>query len=271
MDWVQRTIFDVVGLAFSSFNYNQDGVPDNGIRSCSTDSGPSSYYDGSPHDYVSGLADLSHDDDIDLDYCNFCGEARYKPTRERNPNRKKTQYAILRHILIFVEEPEMLDWVCARMGSHPTRERNPNRKKTQCAILSGARNARLGLCTDGSHPTRERNPNRKKTQYAILSGAQNARLEMCMSYEYIFLTMMIHGPSNPKCLIDFDLKLLIEELQNFGHVGVLMQESLKNKTFTMCAMLMWIVNDLPTCEIASQWSIAGVISSTLTATDSSSP
>ncbi|KAL0387449.1 UNVERIFIED_CONTAM: hypothetical protein Sradi_2626700 [Sesamum radiatum] len=38
-------------------------------------------------------------DNIDLDYCNFCGEARYKPTRERNPNRKKTQYAILRQFL----------------------------------------------------------------------------------------------------------------------------------------------------------------------------
>ncbi|KAL0409462.1 UNVERIFIED_CONTAM: hypothetical protein Sradi_1880600 [Sesamum radiatum] len=34
-------------------------------------------------------------DDIDLDYCMFCGEARYKSTRERNPNRKKTPYVIL--------------------------------------------------------------------------------------------------------------------------------------------------------------------------------
>ncbi|KAL0455567.1 UNVERIFIED_CONTAM: hypothetical protein Slati_0895900 [Sesamum latifolium] len=30
-------------------------------------------------------------DDIDLDYCKFCGEVRYKPTRERNPNRTKTR------------------------------------------------------------------------------------------------------------------------------------------------------------------------------------
>ncbi|KAL0443969.1 UNVERIFIED_CONTAM: hypothetical protein Slati_2119600 [Sesamum latifolium] len=29
-------------------------------------------------------------DDIDLDYCKFYGEARYKTTRERNPNHKKT-------------------------------------------------------------------------------------------------------------------------------------------------------------------------------------
>ncbi|KAL0439006.1 UNVERIFIED_CONTAM: hypothetical protein Slati_2383600 [Sesamum latifolium] len=39
-------------------------------------------------------------DDIDLDYCKFCGEARYKPTRECNPNRKKTPYAMLRYLPI---------------------------------------------------------------------------------------------------------------------------------------------------------------------------
>ncbi|KAK4382301.1 hypothetical protein Sango_2884600 [Sesamum angolense] len=37
-------------------------------------------------------------DDIDLDYCKFCREAKYKPTRERNPKRKKTLYAILRYL-----------------------------------------------------------------------------------------------------------------------------------------------------------------------------
>ncbi|KAL0449583.1 UNVERIFIED_CONTAM: hypothetical protein Slati_1514700 [Sesamum latifolium] len=39
-------------------------------------------------------------DNIDLDYCKFCGEARYKPTRERNSNRKKTLYAVLRYLPI---------------------------------------------------------------------------------------------------------------------------------------------------------------------------
>ncbi|KAL0462818.1 UNVERIFIED_CONTAM: hypothetical protein Slati_0169400 [Sesamum latifolium] len=39
-------------------------------------------------------------DDIDLDYCKFYGEARYKPTKERNPNRTKTLYAVLRYLPI---------------------------------------------------------------------------------------------------------------------------------------------------------------------------
>ncbi|KAK4383082.1 hypothetical protein Sango_2812000 [Sesamum angolense] len=39
-------------------------------------------------------------DDIDVDYCKFCREARYKPTRERNPNCKKTLYAILSYLVL---------------------------------------------------------------------------------------------------------------------------------------------------------------------------
>ncbi|KAL0395434.1 UNVERIFIED_CONTAM: hypothetical protein Slati_4509600 [Sesamum latifolium] len=39
-------------------------------------------------------------DDIHMDYYKFYGEARYKPTRERNPNRKKTPCAVLRYLSI---------------------------------------------------------------------------------------------------------------------------------------------------------------------------
>ncbi|KAL0346352.1 UNVERIFIED_CONTAM: hypothetical protein Scaly_1651200 [Sesamum calycinum] len=37
-------------------------------------------------------------DKIDMDCCKFCGEARYKPTRERNLNRKMTSYVIVRYL-----------------------------------------------------------------------------------------------------------------------------------------------------------------------------
>ena len=36
----------------------------------------------------------------DFDYCMFCGEARYKSTRARNPNRKRTAYTSLRYLPI---------------------------------------------------------------------------------------------------------------------------------------------------------------------------
>ncbi|KAL0401433.1 UNVERIFIED_CONTAM: hypothetical protein Slati_4173200 [Sesamum latifolium] len=122
-------VFDAPGQA-----YNQNCAADDGMRSCPLDAGPSSYYYGSgPYDYVHGLADRFQDvlhaaeqplwngcitsqwavvaelvdikvdgqkDDIDMDYCKFCGEVTYKPTRERNPNRKKIPYAVLRYLPI---------------------------------------------------------------------------------------------------------------------------------------------------------------------------
>ncbi|KAL0367492.1 UNVERIFIED_CONTAM: hypothetical protein Sradi_3639300 [Sesamum radiatum] len=82
---------------------------------------------------------------------------------------------------------------------------------------------------------------------------------MCMSSEYIFLMMLILGLSNSKHLINVYLKLLIEELQNLWHVGVLTQDSAKNETFTMLSTLMWIVNDLPAYGMTFGWSTIAVM------------
>ncbi|KAK4406343.1 hypothetical protein Sango_0640800 [Sesamum angolense] len=77
------------------------------------------------------------------------------------------------------------------------------------------------------------------TPYNLLPG-------VCMSFEYMFLTMVIPGPSNPKRLIDVYLKPLIEELMQLRHVGVRMYDHATYNTFIMLATLMWTVNDLPT-------------------------
>ncbi|KAL0446168.1 UNVERIFIED_CONTAM: hypothetical protein Slati_1744700 [Sesamum latifolium] len=113
-------VFDAAGPVLWSSTYNQNGAPDDGTRSCPLDAGPSSYYyGGGPYDYMSGLADRFHNvvhaveqslwnccttsqlgvlaELVDI---KFCGEARYKPSRESNPNRTKTSYVILRYLLI---------------------------------------------------------------------------------------------------------------------------------------------------------------------------
>ncbi|KAL2225577.1 UNVERIFIED_CONTAM: hypothetical protein Sindi_2947900 [Sesamum indicum] len=119
-------VFDVARLAVWSSEYNRDSVPDNATRSYPTNVGPSSYC-GRWYDYVSGLANQFNDVvhaaeqplgngctqsqlkivaelvniklhvilEGDFDYCMFCGEARYKSTRTRNPNRKNTVYTSL--------------------------------------------------------------------------------------------------------------------------------------------------------------------------------
>ncbi|KAL2230585.1 UNVERIFIED_CONTAM: hypothetical protein Sindi_1652900 [Sesamum indicum] len=82
---------------------------------------------------------------------------------------------------------------------------------------------------------------------------------MCMSSKYIFLTMVIPSPSNPKRLIIVYLEQLIKELQNLWHIGVLTRDSVKNETFPMRAALMWTVNDLPAYGMAFGCSSAGII------------
>ncbi|KAL0333965.1 UNVERIFIED_CONTAM: hypothetical protein Sangu_1552700 [Sesamum angustifolium] len=37
-------------------------------------------------------------DNIDMEYCKFCGDPRYKPTREQNSHRKKPSYVVFSYL-----------------------------------------------------------------------------------------------------------------------------------------------------------------------------
>ncbi|KAL0420330.1 UNVERIFIED_CONTAM: hypothetical protein Slati_3055900 [Sesamum latifolium] len=106
-------------------------------------------------------------DDIDLDYCKFCGGARYKPTRVRNPNRKNTPYAVLRYLPItprlqrlYVSKTtaEQMTWHATHQieeGSmcHPSdAEAWRHFDRTHPDFAAEPHNVRLGLCTDGFAP-----------------------------------------------------------------------------------------------------------------------
>ncbi|KAK4385941.1 hypothetical protein Sango_2718100 [Sesamum angolense] len=68
---------------------------------------------------------------------------------------------------------------------------------------------------------------------------------MCMSSEYMFLTMVISDPSNPKRLINVYLEPLIEELLQLWHVGIRTYDYAMDNAFIIRAASIWIVNDLP--------------------------
>ncbi|KAL0433561.1 UNVERIFIED_CONTAM: hypothetical protein Slati_2690400 [Sesamum latifolium] len=93
---------------FSERTYNQISLWANNILPCNHTL-PLDYYStkklirdlGLPVEKIDACKNgcmLYWKDDIDLDYCKFYGEARYKPIREQNLNRKKTPYAILRYL-----------------------------------------------------------------------------------------------------------------------------------------------------------------------------
>ncbi|KAL0396306.1 UNVERIFIED_CONTAM: hypothetical protein Scaly_0079000 [Sesamum calycinum] len=107
------------------------------------------------------------------------------------------------------------------------------------------------FCGDGRYkPARGRDPLQKKSPYAILR---------CMSFEYMFLMMVIPGLSYPKCLIDVYLEPLIEELLQLWHVGVRTYDHATDRAFMIRAALMWTMNDLPVYEMASGWSTVGIM------------
>ncbi|KAL0443931.1 UNVERIFIED_CONTAM: hypothetical protein Slati_2115800 [Sesamum latifolium] len=183
--------------------------------------------------------------DIDLDYCKFCAEARYKPTRERSPNCKKTPYAIIRYLpltprlrRLYASEAtaEQMTWHANHQmeeGSicHPSDAKVWRHfYRAYLDFAAEPRNFRLDLCTDGfgSHELY----NCTYSCWPVILTPYNHPPEMCMSSKYLFLTMVIPGPSNSKYLIDVYLEPLIEKLQNLWHVDVLTLNSAKNETYT---------------------------------------
>ncbi|KAL0431893.1 UNVERIFIED_CONTAM: hypothetical protein Sradi_0815300 [Sesamum radiatum] len=106
-------------------------------------------------------------DDIDLDFCKFCGEAIYQPINEGNLNRKKTPYAILRYLPLTLRlqrlyasqaTTKQMTW----HANHQTDERSMYHPsdvetwrhfdQTHPDFVVEPRNVRLGLCTDGFTP-----------------------------------------------------------------------------------------------------------------------
>ncbi|KAL0406115.1 UNVERIFIED_CONTAM: hypothetical protein Slati_3925400 [Sesamum latifolium] len=76
-------------------------------------------------------------------------------------------------------------------------------------------NVRLGLCTDGFAPHGQYSHTYSCWHYHT---PYNLPPGMCMSFEYIFLTMVIPGLSNSKRLINVYFEPLIEELLQLWHV-----------------------------------------------------
>ncbi|KAL0289886.1 UNVERIFIED_CONTAM: hypothetical protein Sradi_7062800 [Sesamum radiatum] len=247
MDWAQRMVFDAARLDFWSSTYNQDGVPDDGMRSCPTDAGPSSYYDGVPYDYVFGLAHWFHNivHAAEQPLRNDCTQSQLRTIDELVDIKID---ACKNGCMLYWKDDTDLDYW---HGRHFDR--------TYPDFAAKPHNVRLDLCTDGFVPHGQYN--RTYSCWFVILIPYNLPQKMCMSSEYIVLMIVIPGPINLKRHIDVYLELLIEELQNLGHVGVQMLDNAKNEILKMCAALMWPVNDLPAYGMASGWSIAGFMGS----------
>lgn len=78
-----------------------------------------------------------------------------------------------------------------------------------------------------------------------------------MKDEYMFLTVIIPGPNNPKDKLDVFLQPFIAELNKLWLVGAQTYDIHSKTNFTMCASLLWTVSDFPAYAMLSGWGTAG--------------
>ena len=144
---------------------------------------------------------------------------------KRNPNRKKTLYAILRYLSITprLEKLNASKATAERITWHAN---NQTEEGSMCHSSDvdvwwqfdwahphfgvEPRNVRLVLCTDGLAPHGQYGGT--YLCWPVILIPYSLPLGMCMSVEYMFVMMVIPGPSNPKHFINVYLEPLIKEL-----------------------------------------------------------
>ncbi|XP_057993073.1 uncharacterized protein LOC131174052 [Hevea brasiliensis] len=79
---------------------------------------------------------------------------------------------------------------------------------------------------------------------------------LCMKDVYMFLTVIVTCPRNPKDKLDVYLQPLIAELKQLWEVRVETYDASKKNNFNMRVVLLWIISDFPAYSMLSDWSTA---------------
>ncbi|KAL0357277.1 UNVERIFIED_CONTAM: hypothetical protein Scaly_1413400 [Sesamum calycinum] len=158
-------------------------------------------------------------DDIKFESCKFCGDPRYKLQKAQNYQVTKSAYTVL------------------RLDDHPSdAEAWRHFDCTYPYFTMEPQNVRLGLCVDEFVPHRQYG--KMNSCWPMILTLYNLPQKMFMKSEFIFLTLVIPGLSNPKHFIDVYMQSLIEELLQLWHMGVRTYDRSANEFFIMRAALM---------------------------------
>ncbi|KAL2251843.1 UNVERIFIED_CONTAM: hypothetical protein Sindi_2306600 [Sesamum indicum] len=175
-----------------------------------------------PRDYYSTKKLIK---DLGLPVEKIDAYARHKPTRGRDPRRKKSLYAVIKYLPLtpLMQKLYSEKATAKHMTWHATHKTNegsmchPSDAKawkhfdlTYLDFPEGPRNVRLGLCIDDFAPHDQYGGT--YSSWPVIITPYNLPPGMCLSSQYVFLTMVIPGPSNLTRLIDVYLESLIEEL-----------------------------------------------------------
>lgn len=218
---------------------------------------------------VKGCMLFYNDESKQLRECKFCGRPRYK-TQKVGKRYKEIPMKRMHYIPLIPR----LKRLYASMSSAPhMRWHYENRREpgvlchpsdgeawkhfdqTYPDFAAEPRNVRLGLCSDGFMPFNQSAPS--YSCWPVIVTPYNLPPELCMTTPYMFLTLIIPGPNNPKDKIDVYLQPLIDELKKLWNEGELTYDTSKKQNFIMKAALMWTINDFPAYAMLSGWSTAG--------------
>ncbi|XP_060974258.1 uncharacterized protein LOC133039388 [Cannabis sativa] len=117
------------------------------------------------------------------------------------------------------------------------------------------RNVRLGLAADGFNPFG--NMSLPYSMWPVVLANYNLPPWLCIKDNYFLLSTLIPGAKSPGKDMDIFLRPLVDELKELWNNGVPTRDSSTNSMFTMCAALLWTVNDFPARSSLSRWSGQG--------------
>ena len=216
-------------------------------------------------------------DDSDLNSCKKCGHARYKQKVRGSRNRlyirklkvpyKKMHYfpitPRLQRLYASTATANEMRWHSEHHMEdgkmcHPS-DAPAWKHFDGCfpEFSSEVRNVRLGLFADGFQPFGQ--SGQQYSLWPVVVTPYNLPPDLCMKEEFMFLTVLVPGPTNPKGKIDVFLQPLIAELKSLWGVGVQTYDISKRQNFQMRAALMWTINDFPAYSMMSGWSTAGML------------
>ncbi|XP_055962322.1 uncharacterized protein LOC126687685 [Mercurialis annua] len=173
--------------------------------------------------------------DAELTRCKICDHERWKPPPKGNSVKRRVNVPY------------------RKMFYFPITLRLQSELHTEFA--AEVRNIRLGLCTIRFQLFGAFGQN--YSSWPVILTPYNLPPGMCMKDEFMFLTVILPGPRNPKHQMDIFLQPLIAELNQLWEFGVQTFDVQRRQNFQMKAALMWTINDFPAYSMLSGWSTSG--------------
>ena len=202
--------------------------------------------------------------------CKFCGAGRYKPRSRADSKHKEVPMKRMHYLPLIPRLKRLYASMSSapHMTWHYENRREPgilchpsdgeawkHFDRSYPDFVAEPCNVRLGLCADGFTPYSQSSA--PYSCWPVIVTPYNLPPELCMTIPYMFLTIIIPGPHNPKSRIDVYLQPLIDELKYLWEEGVLTYDIARKQNFMMRAALMWTINDFPAYGMLSGWSTAG--------------